>query len=76
MSISVTSLRPASPTVSAWKRRFIFVESDVILKTAEFSKLLLTGNSLTSPNAIHPIRRFVLLVVHYVVGKLLSFEFF
>ena len=56
MSISVTGLRPASPTVSAWKRRFIFVESDVILKTAEFSKLLLTGNSLTGPNAIHPIR--------------------
>ena len=47
----------------------------MVLETAKLTELLLTSNVLTGPNAIHPVSRFILFIVYYVVWKLLPFEF-
>ena len=47
----------------------------MILEAAKLTELLLTSNVLTGPNAIHPVSRFILLIVYYVVWELLPFEF-
>ena len=51
------------------------MQSNVILEAAKFTELLLASNVLTGPNAIHPVSRFILLIVYNVVWKLLPFEF-
>ena len=47
----------------------------MILEAAKLTELLLTSNVLTGPNAIHPVSRFILFIVYYVVWELLPFEF-
>ena len=47
----------------------------MILEAAKFTELLLTSNVLTGPNAIHPVGRFILFIVYYVVFVLLPFKF-
>ena len=47
----------------------------MILEAAELTELLLTSNVFTGPNAIHPVSRFILFIVYYVVWELLPFEF-
>ena len=51
------------------------MQSNVILEAAKFTELLLTSNVLAGPDTIHPVSRFILFVVYYVVWELLPFEF-
>ena len=73
--VTIASLRPASPAVSAWERSLIFVESDVIFEAAEFTESLVAALMFAGPNAIHPVCRFVSFVLHIVVGEITSHEF-
>ena len=75
MPITIASLRPASPAVSAWERSLIFVKSDVIFEATEFTESLFAAFMLASPNAVHPVCRFVSFVLHYVVGEIASLKF-
>ena len=52
------------------------MKPDVILKAAEFTESLLAGRMLASPNAIHPVRSLVFLVVNNVVREFTPLEFF
>ena len=59
MSVSVASLRPASPTVSAGIGSFIQVESEVVFQTADLSEQFAAAMGLTSPNLVHSVRHVI-----------------
>ena len=51
------------------------MQPNVILKAAEFTESLLAGGVLARPNAIHPVRSLVFLIVDNVVRELAPLEF-
>ena len=70
MSITISSLGPASSAVGTWERSFLFVKPDVIFDTANFAEGFLTTWIFADPNLIHPVCSFIPFIVYYIIREI------